>query len=115
MFPQAQVQLCIVHQVRASLNYVSWKQRKAVAGDLQTIYRSARQKSPSGETRGEVGGAYPHRQPGVAPELGAPDAFFGLPVGHSQGDLHDQAVESLNMSLRKVIKTRGSFPTRKRR
>src|ERR1700690_371133 len=40
VFPQAQVQLCIVHQVRASLNYVSWKQRKAVAADLQLIYRA---------------------------------------------------------------------------
>src|ERR1700687_2541045 len=38
VFPEAQVQLCIVHQVRASLNYVSWKQRKAVAADLQPIY-----------------------------------------------------------------------------
>ena len=41
VFPQAQVQLCIVHQVRASLNYVSWKQRKAVAADLQPIYRAS--------------------------------------------------------------------------
>src|SRR5918911_3394147 len=41
VFPQAEVQLCIVHQVRASLNYVSWKQRKAVAGDLQSIYRAS--------------------------------------------------------------------------
>jgi len=40
VFPQAQVQLCIVHQVRAPLNYVSWKQRKAVAADLQKIYRA---------------------------------------------------------------------------
>jgi putative transposase len=40
VFPQAQVQLCIVHQVRGSLNYVSWKQRKAVAVDLQSIYRA---------------------------------------------------------------------------
>jgi putative transposase len=41
VFPQVVVQLCIVHQVRASLNYVSWKQRKAVAADLQPIYRAA--------------------------------------------------------------------------
>src|SRR5712692_2205295 len=41
VFPAAQVQLCIVHQVRASLNYVSWKQRKAVAADLQPIYRAS--------------------------------------------------------------------------
>src|ERR1700733_4261042 len=41
VFPQVVVQLCIVHQVRASLNYVSWKQRKAVAADLQPIYRAS--------------------------------------------------------------------------
>ena len=41
VFQQAQVQLCIVHQVRASLNYVSWKQNKAVAADLQTVYRAS--------------------------------------------------------------------------
>jgi transposase-like protein len=41
VFPQAQVQLCIVHLVRHSLNYVGWKQRKEVAADLQQIYRAA--------------------------------------------------------------------------
>jgi putative transposase len=41
VFPQAQVQVCIVHQVRASLNYVSWKQRKAVSADLKLIYRAS--------------------------------------------------------------------------
>src|SRR3984957_1225487 len=41
VFPEAQVQLCVVHQVRASLNAVSWKQRKAVAADLQSIYRAS--------------------------------------------------------------------------
>jgi putative transposase len=40
VYPKAQVQLCIVHLVRASLNYVSWKQRRAVAGDLRRIYRA---------------------------------------------------------------------------
>jgi len=41
VFPQAQVQLCIVHLVRASLNYVSWKERKAIAQELKAIYRAA--------------------------------------------------------------------------
>src|SRR3954463_14577002 len=41
VFPHAQVQLCVVHLVRHSLNYVGWKQRKEVASDLQTIYRAA--------------------------------------------------------------------------
>jgi putative transposase len=41
VFPQTQVQLCIVHLVRASLNYVNWKERKQVATDLKEIYRAA--------------------------------------------------------------------------
>ena len=41
VFPEAQVQLCIVHQVRGSLNYVSWKQRQEVAADLQPICRAS--------------------------------------------------------------------------
>src|SRR6201993_3534493 len=41
MFSQAQVQTCIVHLVRASLNYVGWKERKQVAADLKTVYRAA--------------------------------------------------------------------------
>jgi len=40
VFPQTQVQLCIVHLTRASLNYVNWKERKAVAADLKAIYRA---------------------------------------------------------------------------
>src|ERR1700688_3233951 len=43
VFPEARVQTCIVHMVRASLNYVSWKERKQVAGDLKAIYRAAPQ------------------------------------------------------------------------
>ncbi len=41
VYPQTQVQLCIVHQVRHSLRYVSWKQRKEVAADLRTIYAAS--------------------------------------------------------------------------
>jgi transposase-like protein len=41
VFPEAQVQLCLVHQLRGSLNYVSWKQRKAVAADLKPIYQAS--------------------------------------------------------------------------
>ena len=41
VYPRTEVQLCIVHLVRASLNYVPWKLRKSVAADLQLIYRAA--------------------------------------------------------------------------
>src|ERR1700680_2687663 len=41
VYPQAQVQLCIVHMVRASLNYVGWRERKQFAQDLKSVYRAA--------------------------------------------------------------------------
>src|ERR1700726_2758007 len=49
VFPQAQVQLCIVHLVRASLNYVSWRERKQVAADLKAIYRAATEQQAEQE------------------------------------------------------------------
>jgi putative transposase len=49
VFPEAKVQLCIVHLVRASLNYVSWKERKQVAADLKAIYRAANEQQAAQE------------------------------------------------------------------
>ncbi|MCX5757436.1 MAG: IS256 family transposase [Candidatus Hydrogenedentes bacterium] len=114
VFPRAQVQLCIVHQVRASLNYVSWKQRKAVAADLQPIYRASTIEEAGlrlDEFAAKWDGTYPtisqmwrRNQEHLTP-------FFAYPADIHKVIYTTNAVESLNMSLRKVIKTRGSFPT----
>jgi putative transposase len=113
VFPLAQVQLCIVHQVRASLNYVSWKQRKAVAGDLQTIYRASTAEDAScklEEFAKKWDGAYP-----TISQMWRRNWEHVTPFFAYAGDIRKviyttNAIESLNMSLRKVIKTRGSFP-----
>jgi putative transposase len=113
VFPEAQVQLCIVHQVRASLNYVSWKQRKAVAADLQPIYRASTLEEA--EQRLE---AFAAKWDGSYPTISAMwrrnwahlTPFFAYPNDIRKVIYTTNAVESLNMSLRKVIKTRGSFP-----
>ena len=60
VFPKTTVQLCIVHLVRASLNYVNWKERKAVAADLRSIYRAAtaeEARAATGAVRRQVGSA----------------------------------------------------------
>src|SRR5512146_1176142 len=49
VFPEARVQLCIVHMVRASLNYVNWKERKLVAADLKMIYRAVNERQAAKE------------------------------------------------------------------
>jgi putative transposase len=113
VFPQAQVQLCIVHQVRASLNYVSWKQRKAVAADLQLIYRAHTVEDAYFKLE-----AFAEKWDGTYPTISQMwrrnwehlTPFFAYPADIRKVIYTTNAVESLNMSLRKVIKTRGSFP-----
>jgi putative transposase len=114
VFPQAQVQLCIVHLTRASLNYVNWKERKQVATDLKAIYRAetAAQAEQELQNLSEKWGA---RYPTIVPiwqrnwERVTP--FFAFPAEIRRIIYTTNAVESLNMSLRKIIKTRGAFPS----
>lgn len=114
VFPQAQVQLCIVHLTRASLNYVGWKERKTVAADLKTIYRAmtAEQAELALEAFAKKWDA---RYPTIAAlwqrHWQQVIPFFAFPLEVRRIIYTTNAVESLNMSLRKIIKTRGSFPS----
>src|SRR6266705_3571545 len=113
VFPEAQVQLCIVHQARASLNYVSWKQRKAVAADLRPIYRARTVEEAEqrlDEFAAKWDGAYPTISQMWRRNWEHLTPFFAYPADIRKVIYTTNAVESLNMSLRKVIKTRGSFP-----
>jgi putative transposase len=113
VYPQAQVQLCLVHQVRASLNYVSWKQRKAVAADLQLIYHASTVEEAGlrlDELAAKWDGAYPTISQMWRRNWEYLTPFFAYPADIRKVIYTTNAIESLNMSLRKVIKTRGSFP-----
>ena len=114
VYPEAKVQLCIVHLVRASLNYVSWKERKQVAADLKAIYRAASERQASqelsefiakwGNRYQAIGKLWKENWDRVTP-------FFDFPPEVRRVMYTTNAVESLHMSLRKIIKTRGSFPS----
>lgn len=114
VYPEAQVQLCIVHQIRGSLNYVSWKQRKEVAADLKPIYR-ANTVEEAGQRldifAAKWDGQYPTISQMWRRNWDGLTPFFAYPADIRKVIYTTNAVESLNMSLRKVIKTRGSFPT----
>lgn len=113
VFPQTQVQLCIVHQVRTSLNYVSWKQRKAVAADLRQIYRASTVEAAEQQLDAfavKWDGTYPTISQAWRRNWDNLRPFFAYPADIRKVIYTTNAVESLNMSLRKVIKTRGSFP-----
>ena len=113
VFPQAEVQLCIVHLTRASLNYVSWKQRKDVAADLKLIYRAGTAEEAAlrlDEFAAKWDGAYPTITPMWRRSWEHVTPFFAYPQEIRKVIYTTNAVESLNRSLRKIIKTRGSFP-----
>lgn len=113
VYPETQVQLCIVHMVRYCLKYVSWKQRKEMANDLKTIYRAntvdeARQNlnifaDKWDKTHPTVSKSWRNNWEQLTP-------FFDYPAEIRRAMYTTNAIESLNMSLRKVTKNRGSFP-----
>jgi len=113
VYPKTQVQLCIVHMVRNSLRFVSWKQRKEVAADLRLIYQSATAEQAEMEltsfeakwdkTHPTISQSWRRNWPQVIP-------FFAYPPDIRKVIYTTNAIESLNMSLRKVTKNRGSFP-----
>ena len=113
VFPQTVVQLCIVHLVRHSLNYVNWKERKEVAHDLKTIYTSATDVEAQ-QRLGEFSRKWDTKYPMIAKSWHSNWArvipFFAHPEEIRRVIYTTNAIESLNMSLRKVTKARGSFP-----
>ncbi len=114
VFPDAQVQLCLVHQVRGSLNYVSYKHRKQVAADLKPIYRANTVEDAElrlNEFAAKWDKSYPTISQMWRGNWEHLTPFFAYPEDIRKVIYTTNAIESLNMSLRKVIKTRGSFPT----
>jgi len=113
VYPSTEVQLCIVHLVRASLGYVSWKQRKAVAADLREVYQSG--TAFDADLRLDT---FAKKWDGVCPMVSQTwrrnwdriTPFFAYPAEIRKVIYTTNAIESLNMSLRKIIKMRGSFP-----
>ena len=91
VFPLTTVQTCIVHLIRNSLAFVSWKDRKIIMPDLKAIYRAENGRGSAGQTRrlrGRVGTALPGDRPGLAAGLGIRGAVLCLPAGDPQDDLH---------------------------
>jgi putative transposase len=113
VFPRTEVQLCIVHLVRHSLNYVGWKERKEVARDLKTIYASATDVEAE-QSLAEFSLKWDAKFPMISKSWRnnwtRVIPFFAHPPEIRKVIYTTNAIESLNMSLRKVTKARGSFP-----
>ena len=113
VYPQADVQPCIVHMVRNSLKYVSWKQRKAVANDLKAIYKAAtiEEAELALEVFAQTWDAqYPTIRKSWRQQWEQLSGFFIYPDAIRKVINTTNAIESLNRSLRQIIKTRRVFP-----
>ena len=114
VYPETMVQTCIVHLIRNSLAFVSWADRKAIMPDLKAIYGAANAQAAL-ERLDAFEGKWGKRYPTIAPTWRRAWDYviplFAFPPAIRKMIYTTNAVESLNRSLRKVIKTRGSFPT----
>jgi len=114
VYPQTLVQTCIVHLIRNSLAFVSWKDRKAILPSIKAIYRAesadaallrlAEFEAEWGKRYPAIGQIWRNAWEHVVP-------FFAFAPGIRKMIYTTNAVEALHRSLRKIIKTRGSFPT----
>ena len=113
VFPDTQVQLCIVHMVRHSLNYVSWKERKEVATDLKAIYSAPSVEEAElhlDEFEDRWSKNYPTISKSWRNNWERITPLFSYPPDIRKAIYTTNAIESVNMSLRKVTKNRGAFP-----
>ena len=113
-FPQAQIQTCIVHLMRHSLAYCSWQDRKLVAHELKAIYREvnaeAAEQALSRFEASRWGQRYPPIVASWRRNWERVIPFFAYPLDVRRVLYTTNAIESLNMQLRKVTKNRGHFP-----
>jgi putative transposase len=114
IYPEAQVQLCIVHMVRNSLRYVSWKHRKKLAIDLKAIY-GAKTIDEAEIALSSFAAKWDNEFPTISKSWREKwhnvTPFFAYPADIRRAIYTTNAIESINMSLRKVIKNKRIFPS----
>ena len=114
VFPATTLQTCIVHLIRNSLDYASWKERKALAAAIKPIYTAPSAEAAQAELDSFAAGPWGTKFPTVvAAWRRAWDKvipFFAFPAPIRRVIYTTNAIESVNARLRKIIKTRGHFP-----
>ena len=115
VFPRTTLQTCIVHLIRNSLDYASWKDRKMLAKALRPIYAAASAEAAAAALDAFADGEWGRKFPTVVAAWRRAWAqvipFFAFPPEIRRVIYTTNAIESINARLRKIIKTRGHFPT----
>ena len=115
VFPDAQVQTCVVHLIRHSMSFVSWKDRREVVAALKPVYRAANAEQAQAALDAFADGPWGTRYPAIAPawrrQWEQVTPFYAYPVEVRRMIYTTNAIESLNSTLRKAVRLRGHFPT----
>ena len=115
VFPATTLQTCIVHLIRNSLDYASWKDRKSLAAAIRPIYTAPSAEAAQAELDAFAEGPWGQKFPPVCHAWrSAWDRvipFFAFPPAVRKVIYTTNAIESINSQLRKIIKTRGHFPS----
>jgi putative transposase len=115
VFPQTVVQTCIVHLIRHSMDFASWKDRKVLAGALKAIYRAKDADAARAALEAFDASHWGQKYPAIAQswrrnwERVIP--FFAFPEAVRRIIYTTNAIEALNAKLRRAVRTRGHFPT----
>jgi len=115
VFPETVVQTCIVHLMRYSMQFASWKERKALAAALRPVYRADTAEAAARELDAFDAGPWGAKYPSVAQSWRrnweAVIPFFAFPAEVRKIIYTTNAIESLNASVRKAVRNKGHFPT----
>jgi len=115
VYPATTLQTCIVHLIRNSLDYASWKERKALAKEIRPIYTAASAEAAEAELTRFEAGPWGQRFPTVGASWRRAWSnvipFFAFPPAVRKVIYTTNCIESVNARLRKIIKTRGHFPS----
>ena len=114
VYPQTHIQLCIIHMVRNSLKYVSWKDYKAVTSGLKTVYQASTEEAAL-MALDTFAGVWDDKYPQISKSWRAHwenlNTFFGYPPDIRKAIYTTNAIESLNSVICTAIKKRKVFPT----
>jgi transposase-like protein len=114
VYPKAEIQRCIVHQIRSSLRFVAWKDRKAVAKDLKSVYTTLDEESAQlalTEFNDIWGKKYPNITVSWTTHWNELSTFFKYPQSVRTLIYTTNPIESLNATIKRKTKSKGSFPT----
>ena len=114
VYPETQIQLCIVHMVRHSMKFVSWKDYRAITADLKAIYQSPTEEAGL-LALGDFGQRWDEKYPQISKSWQRNwenlNTLFNYPADIRKAIYTTNAIESLNSVIRKATKKRKVFPT----